>query len=72
VAAVPDEHPVQAFGVYRANPAFGLRVRLRRPRRGLEHVDAGRREHRVEGGGERGVAVADEEPEPVGVLVEVR
>ena len=39
---------------------------------GLDYRDALGGEHRVEGGGVLGVAVADEEPELVGVLGEIR
>ncbi len=77
VATVPDQDPVQALGPQGAYPAFGVGVRPGRPRRDLEHVDAGGCEHGVEGGAELGVTVSDEEPEPVGarksvVCVELR
>jgi hypothetical protein len=64
VAAVPDEHPVQALGTDGTCPPFGMRVRLRRTRRTLDHLNALGGEHGVEPRGEFGVAVSDEEPEP--------
>jgi hypothetical protein len=42
-----------------------------RPHRRLDDPDIDRGEHGIEGGGELGVAVADEEPEPPMGLVEV-
>jgi hypothetical protein len=60
VAAVADQQPVQAFGPNGADPAFGAGVRLLRPHRGADHPDAVGGEDVVEGGGELGVAVADQ------------
>jgi hypothetical protein len=57
-----DEHPVGAFAAYGAHPAFGERIRPRRLRRSLDHVDAVGGEHGVEGRGEFRVAVAEQEP----------
>jgi hypothetical protein len=71
VAAVAGEYPVEAFGTHGADPAFRVGVRLRRPWWNLDCFDAGRGEHRVEGGGELRVPVADQEAEPEGVLVDV-
>ena len=44
----PDQRPVQTLGAHRADPAFGVRVRPRRPRRYLNRRDAGGGEHRIE------------------------
>jgi hypothetical protein len=70
-AAVPDQDPVEAFGPDGAYPPLGVAVCAGRPRRNLDGLDTGRGEHRVEGGGELGVPVADEEPQPVGLLIKV-
>lgn len=61
---VADEGPVEAFGSCCGYPAFGETVRARGSRWCLDHVDAGGGEDGVEGGGELGVPVADQEPEP--------
>jgi len=53
----------------RADPALREGVRLRCPRRNLDHLDASGGEHSVEGGGELGVPVPDQKPEPVDALV---
>ena len=39
--------------------------------RGADDADVGTGEHVVEGGGELAVSVADQEPEPVGAVVEI-
>src|SRR5258708_3126691 len=54
--------PVGAIGPGAANEALRKRVRPRRPRWNLHHVDALGREHRVKGPRELGVPVADQEP----------
>src|SRR5438105_11061181 len=51
VAAVADQHPVEAFGAHGAHPPLGIGVCLWRPWRGLDGLDTGRGEYRVEGGG---------------------
>jgi hypothetical protein len=61
VAAVADQEPVQAFGPHGADPAFGVGVRLGRSRRRPDDSDAVRGEDVVEGGGELGVAVPDQQ-----------
>ena len=71
VAFTSDEDPVGALAAYRAHPAFGVRVRPGRLRWRADHPDAGGGEHRVERGGERGVAVTRQEPKPVRMMVEV-
>jgi len=63
VAAVLDQDPVQTLGPDSAYPALGVGVSLRRPRRGLEHLDASRGEDRVEPGGELAIAISNEQPE---------
>jgi hypothetical protein len=61
VVLVVDQDPVGALGADGAHEAFRERVCPRRPRRRLDHVDALGGEHRIEGSGELGIAVADEE-----------
>lgn len=71
VAGAGDEEPVEALGADGADPALGVRVRPRRPGRGLQDADAGVGEHGVERGGELGVSVPDQVAELVGVVAEV-
>jgi hypothetical protein len=71
VPRIPDQRPVQALGSDGAYPPLGVGVRLRRPWRDLDHLHAGRSEHRVEGCRELGVPVTDQESEPVDSVVEV-
>jgi hypothetical protein len=66
-----DQHPVGTFTADGADPTFGDRVRPRCLRRRLDDLDADRSEHVVETGGELGVAVTDEEPQPVSALVQI-
>ena len=61
-----DEHPVGALGSCGAYPPLGIAVRARGPRRGLDHLHALGGGDLVEGGGELGVAVPDEEAEGAG------
>ena len=51
---------VGAFAADGGDPAFGDRVHPRRLRRREYRLDPDRGEHRVEGGGELGVSVADQ------------
>jgi len=67
-----DQDPVGAFAPHGSHPAFGVGVCPRRLRRGLQYLDAGRGEDGVERGGELGVAVADQEPEVLRPLADVR
>jgi len=66
-----DQHPVQALAADAGNPAFGDRVRARRPDRRPDDPHAGRGEHSVEGRGELGVPVPDQELEAVSPVFEV-
>jgi hypothetical protein len=61
VPLVVDEHPVGALGSCAAYPSSGETVRARGPRRGLHYLQALAGEGFVEGAGEFGVAVADQE-----------
>src|ERR1039458_244610 len=61
VAAAQDKKPIEALSTYGADEAFGDGVRARGPDRGLNDPDAFRDEDSVEGEGELGVAVADQE-----------
>jgi hypothetical protein len=63
VAFVVDEHPVGALGSCCAYPSLGVTVRPRRARRDLHYFQALAGEDLVEGPGELGVAVPDEEAE---------
>jgi hypothetical protein len=71
VALPGDEDPVGAFSADAADPAFGDRVRPWRPYRRLDDPGADGGEHRIEGGGEFGVPIADQEPHLAGALAEV-
>src|SRR5687767_15005063 len=71
VPLVVDQHVVGAFLSEAAAPAFDEAGCPRGAGRSLDHGDASGGKHRVEGGGVLGVAVADEEPEPVGPLAQV-
>jgi hypothetical protein len=71
MAAVPYQNPVETLGPHGAYPAFGVRVRFRCLRRGLENLYACASEYAVEGGRELPVAISDQKAEPTGVLVEV-
>ncbi len=71
MSLVVDQHPVGAFGADAADEPFRVAVRLRRPRRDLDHVDAFGGEDGIEGGGEFGVPVADEEAKRAGLIIEV-
>ena len=62
---------VEALAAQRADPALGDRVGPRRPDRRSDDADAGAAEYRVEGGGESGVPVTDQEPELLGAVAEV-
>jgi hypothetical protein len=50
---------VEAIGAHGAHPALGIGVRVRRPHRRLDHVDALAAEDLVEAAAEPRVAVMD-------------
>jgi hypothetical protein len=58
-----DQYPAGALGPDGPHPAFGIAIRARRPRRRLRHPHTDVREDPVEGSGELGVTVPEEEPE---------
>ena len=58
---VHDEHPVEAFAAHGSNPALSVGVSARRTNRSLDQPDPFAGEDLVEGAGELGVAVTDEE-----------
>jgi hypothetical protein len=62
---------VGEFGSDGQHESFGDAVRPRTSRRDLDGVGPGAGQDRVEGGGELPGAVADEEPEGGGALLEV-
>ena len=59
-----DQQVIEAFAAQGADEAFGDRIRPRCPHRCADDADVCAGEHRVEGGGELGISVADQEPEP--------
>ena len=72
VAARQDEQMVEAVLSHRAPPALGDGVGPRGAHRDLDSFDAEGGEHRVEAGGELGVAVSYAEPEVPAGLFELR
>jgi hypothetical protein len=71
VSLVDDQDAVEEFPTDGADEAFGDRVGPRRPHRCLDdpHIEGG--EDGVECGGEPGVSITDEEPEPLPGVIEV-
>ena len=65
VTLVADQGPVETLAADRADDAFGVGVRNRRPDRRQDHPYRFAREDRAEGARELRVAVADQEPEPL-------
>ena len=63
VSFIDDQDSVEEFAADGADEALGDRVRPRCPHRRLDDAGVEGGEDGVEGGGELGVAVADEEPE---------
>jgi hypothetical protein len=68
---VGDEDAVEELASDAADEAFGDRVGPRCPHWCLDDADVDGGEHGVDGGGELGVAVSDEEPEAPAGVVEV-
>jgi hypothetical protein len=66
-----DQHPVQALAAGTADPAFGDRIRPGRLDKCLDDPHADRGEYHVEGGGELGIPVSDQELQAVNVILEV-
>jgi hypothetical protein len=71
VAGPGDQEVVEAFAAQGADPALGDRVRSRCLNWCTDDADVGAAEHRVEGGGEPAVPVADQEPKLGGAVTEV-
>ena len=71
VASSGDQEVVEAFAAQGADPALGDRVGARCSNRAADDADVGAGEHGVDGGGELGIAVADQEPKSAGVVAEV-
>src|SRR5882724_3235327 len=63
--------PVQELASDAAQEAFGTGIRSWHSHRRLDHLDAGRIEHRVEHSGDLGVAASDQEPATPASPVEV-
>jgi hypothetical protein len=70
VTPVHDREPVQTLRAGGADEALGDRVRLRRPHRRLDDLDAFACKHGVEITGELAVAVADQEPKRAWLFLE--
>ena len=71
MAPVDDQEAVEEFAADRPDEALGDRVGSRCPHRCLDDLDVDGGEDGVEGGGELGVAVADEEQKAAVGVVEV-
>ena len=65
---VEDQQPIQAFAADGADPPLGVGVRLRGAWWATEYWDLRVSEHVVEAGGERRIAIPDQEPETAGPL----
>jgi len=65
-----DQEPVEAVAADRTDPALGERVRVRRPKRGADDLDALALEDVVEGAAELAVAVVDQEADRPRALAE--
>ena len=65
-----DQHLVQALAAGTGDPAFGYRVRPRRPDGRLDNLHADRGEHRVERRGELRIPVADQELQAISAALE--
>jgi hypothetical protein len=71
VCGVDDEDPVEDLPAQAAHPAFHDRVRSGCLDRCLDDPDALGMEYGIEGAGELGIPVADQEPELAGLVAEV-
>jgi len=72
VAAADDQEPVETFGSDGSDKPLGVRVRLRRSHRRVDDPDSFAAEHLVEGSGELGVAIVDQEAGSFEELVKLR
>jgi hypothetical protein len=72
VAWSGDQEVIEAFAAQGADEAFGDRVRAGCLDRSADDADVGTGEDRVEVCRELAVPIADQEPEPVRAVVEVR
>jgi hypothetical protein len=71
VSFVVDQQPIGALFANAADEPLGIAVRLRRPGKDLDHIEAFRGEDRIEGDGELSAPVADEEAERGDPLTQV-
>jgi hypothetical protein len=71
VSFAVDHQVVEALAAQRSHISFRERVRPGRPDRRLDDPHAGTGKHVIEDGRELAVAIADQEPEPVGAFTEV-
>src|SRR6266536_5850352 len=69
VAPAEDPEPIETFAAGAADPALGVRPRLRRAHWRFDHADALGAEDLVELAGELAVAVADEKPRKADTVV---
>src|SRR5919204_2893791 len=65
MAAADDQQPVETFGAHCTDEALGVSVRLRRPNRRVDHLDAFAAEDLIEGGGELTVTIVDQKSDPL-------
>ena len=70
MAAPEHQHVIQAFVSNAAHPAFGDRVRLRRPHRRLDHAHTLGADELVERAGELGVPVVQQEARAMQALLD--
>jgi hypothetical protein len=71
VSLVVDQQSVGALVADAANEPFGVAVRPGRPGRNLDHINAFGDKNGIEGGGELGVPVADQEAERGDLIAQV-
>jgi hypothetical protein len=67
--APEDQHPVEHLAANGADPPLRVGIRPRRPHRRAQHLDALGGKHRIERGGELGIPIPDQEPEPPDAVV---
>lgn len=70
LALAPDQRPVHTLEPNRAHPALRVRIRARRPRRNLHHVNAHRNQYRVERGAELRIPIPDQVPQPACLFIQ--
>jgi hypothetical protein len=71
LAAAEDQQPVEALTTNAADPALGVRIRVRRLDRRPDHSDSFASEDVIEAAAELGVAIVNQEAERLLTIVEV-